>query len=38
MDIEGQVEVKTMKVKLARNPINTVLGNGSPGHPIRQIL
>jgi hypothetical protein len=38
MDFEGSVEVKSMKVNLAPNSINTVLGIGSPGHPIRQIL
>jgi hypothetical protein len=38
MDIEGSEGGETMKVKLAANSINTLLGNGSPAHPIRQIL
>jgi hypothetical protein len=38
MDMEGSEGGETMKVKLAANSINTLLGNGSSGHPIRQIL
>jgi hypothetical protein len=38
MDIEGSEGGETMKVNFAANSINTLLGNGSPDHPIRQIL
>jgi hypothetical protein len=38
MDMEGTERGETVKVKLAANSINTLLGNGSSIHPIRQIL